>query len=101
MGETARVEPFVKRHGFGPPTFLTISPTQHCNLCCKDCYAVSSSAEQATLRYDVFQRILREKKDDWGSRFTVITGGEPMMYKDSGKDLFDILEMNRDAYFMM
>ena len=101
MGESTRMEPFVKRHGFAPPTLLVISPTQRCNLCCKGCYAVSSAAEKATLSYDIFQRILAEKKADWGSRLTVITGGEPLMYQSDGKDLFDILEENRDTYFVM
>jgi len=101
MGERERMDPFAKRHGFDPPTLLVISPTQQCNLCCKGCYAVSSAAEKAILRYDVFRRILNEKKADWGSRFTVITGGEPLMYRSDGKDLFDILADNRDTYFMM
>ena len=101
MGETARTEPFEKRNGFGPPTFLVISPTQQCNLCCKGCYAVSSSKNKATLEYDIFRRILREKSEDWGSRFTVISGGEPLMYRSQGKDLFDILKDNQDTYFMM
>jgi MoaA/NifB/PqqE/SkfB family radical SAM enzyme len=101
MGETARMEPFVKRNGFRPPTFLVISPTQQCNLYCKGCYAVSSSRDKATLRYDIFQRVLREKQDDWGSRFTVISGGEPLMYRSQGKDFFDILGENQDTYFMM
>jgi MoaA/NifB/PqqE/SkfB family radical SAM enzyme len=101
LGESARMEPFVKRNGFQPPTLLVISPTQQCNLYCKGCYAASSSTDKATLKYDVFQRILREKKLDWGSRFTVISGGEPLMYRSQGKDLFDILEENQDTYFMM
>ena len=30
---------FRKKHGFRPPTFVTISPTNVCNLKCKGCYA--------------------------------------------------------------
>jgi MoaA/NifB/PqqE/SkfB family radical SAM enzyme len=101
MGETARMEPFVKRHGFTPPSYLVISPTQKCNLYCQGCYAASSSTDKATLRYDIFQRILQERKVDWGSRFTVISGGEPLMYRSQGKDLFDVLEENQGTYFMM
>jgi sulfatase maturation enzyme AslB (radical SAM superfamily) len=59
MGETARMEPFIKRNGFRPPTFLVISPTQQCNLYCQGCYAVSSSRNKATLSFDTFQRVLQ------------------------------------------
>ena len=39
MGEKERLE----KIGFYPPTLLTISPTQKCNLQCKGCYAASSA----------------------------------------------------------
>ncbi|MFO8064966.1 MAG: radical SAM/SPASM domain-containing protein [Spirochaetota bacterium] len=100
-GEKERMRPFREQHGFDPPSFLTISPTKRCNLQCTGCYAGSSSAEASTLSYDVFTRILTEKREEWGSHFTVISGGEPLMYKSQGKNLLDVVEEYNDNYFMM
>ncbi len=101
VGEKERMRPFRERNGFNPPTFLTISPTKRCNLRCTGCYAGSSQSEQATLTFSVLDRILKEKRDQWGSHFTVISGGEPLMYRSEGRDLFDVLRENQDQYFMM
>ncbi len=92
---------FHEKHGYEPPTFIAISPTKKCNLHCKGCYANSSAKNAETLNYSVVQRIIREKTEEWGSHFTVITGGEPLLYKSEGKDLFDLLKENRDNYFLM
>jgi len=101
IGEAERSRGFREAHGFDPPTFLTISPTKRCNLRCQGCYAASSAGDRNTLEYSIFERILKEKRDAWGSHFTVISGGEPLMYRSEGKDLFDILGGNQDQYFMM
>lgn len=102
IGEKDRQAPFVERYGFAPPTFLTISPTKHCNLHCKGCYASSTAASHEKLDYGVLSWILEEKRRDWGSFFTVISGGEPFMYRsDGGHDLFDLFADFRDNYFMV
>jgi MoaA/NifB/PqqE/SkfB family radical SAM enzyme len=101
IGETQRQRPFREEHGYDPPTFLTISPTKRCNLQCKGCYAASSAKNDNTLPYSVFSRILQDKKREWGSRFTVISGGEPLLYRSEGRDLFDVLAEHQDQYFMM
>jgi MoaA/NifB/PqqE/SkfB family radical SAM enzyme len=101
IGEKDRTAPFMERWGHAPPTFVTISPTKVCNLQCKGCYAGSSTSERDTLSYRVFNRILREKKEDWGSYFTVISGGEPFMYRSEGKSIFDVFRENYDTYFMV
>lgn len=95
------LETYKEQYGQIPPAFITISPTKVCNLRCKGCYAGSSATEKDTLPYDVFSRILTEKKRDWGSYFTVISGGEPFMYKSDGKDIFDIFREHDDSYFMV
>ena len=100
-GGRRNVVPFQERYGFEPPAFLVISPTQRCNLYCTGCYAASSSKDTATLEYETFARLLRDKRDDWGSHFTVISGGEPLMYKSQGKTLFDVLEEFQDNYFLV
>ncbi len=81
QGETCRK--FRQLFGENPPGFLTISPTRNCNLACVGCYANAVVAPQDTLDFDVFERILAEKKELWGSWFTVISGGEPLMSRVS------------------
>lgn len=100
MEDKQRQDCFFKRHGFEPPSFLVISPTKKCNLRCMGCYAGSSAQNAETLSYAVLQRIIREKTEQWGSHLTVLSGGEPLLYKSEGKDLFDLLRENQDNYFM-
>ncbi len=100
-GESKRMRPFRERYGFEPPSFLTISPTQKCNLQCTGCYAMSSSNNHATLSYGIFRRILQDKKQQWGSHLTVISGGEPLLYKSEGKTLLDIVREFDDCYFLV
>ena len=92
---------FREQFGENPPGFLTISPTRNCNLSCVGCYANAVVAPEDTLDFDVFERILMEKKELWGSWFTVISGGEPLMYKSKGKSIFDIFERHPDTFFLM
>jgi MoaA/NifB/PqqE/SkfB family radical SAM enzyme len=99
-GEAERMRPFKEIYGFEPPSFLTISPTQKCNLQCHGCYAMSSSNHQATLPYDIFSRIIKDKKEQWGSHLTIISGGEPFLYRSEGKGLLDIAREFNDCYFM-
>jgi MoaA/NifB/PqqE/SkfB family radical SAM enzyme len=101
MTGNERVDAFRERRGGDPPSFLTISPTKKCNLRCKGCYAASSAKNDECLRYSVLARVIREKTEVWGSHFTVLSGGEPLMYVSEGKDLFDLLGDNQDNYFMM
>jgi MoaA/NifB/PqqE/SkfB family radical SAM enzyme len=93
-------ESFRNKYQIDPPTFLVISPTQKCNLRCKGCYAASSSETKATLPFDIFDKILKENHDIFGSRFITISGGEPLMYKSQGKDLLDIFEKYNDTLFI-
>ena len=101
MGMSERMRPFREEHGYDPPFFLTISPTKKCNLKCKGCYAGSTSKNAETLAYSVFQRVVREKTEQWGSHLTVISGGEPLLYRSEGRDIFDFLKDNEDNYFLM
>jgi MoaA/NifB/PqqE/SkfB family radical SAM enzyme len=92
---------FEKEHGFKPPGFVTISPGKRCNLHCTGCYAGSSDASAPALSFEVFDRIMEEKKKLWGSYFTVISGGEPLLYSSDGKDIFDIARKHSDNFFLM
>jgi MoaA/NifB/PqqE/SkfB family radical SAM enzyme len=90
---------FYEKNGFRPPGFVTISPTNVCNLKCKGCYAGDIYAKH-TLDFDVFDRIISDMKKEFAAHFFVISGGEPFMYKSNGKTLMDILEKHNDSYFL-
>ncbi len=92
---------FKAQFGTDPPGFITISPTARCNLKCHGCYAASDAAQKTFLPYSVFDRILREKVDLWGSHFTVISGGEPFLYRDEGRTLLDIIAEHPEQYFLI
>ncbi|MCK4397299.1 radical SAM protein [candidate division WOR-3 bacterium] len=92
---------FVKKHGFKPPVFLTISPGKACNLRCKGCYADSGKDFREKLDYDIFSKIINDAKNLWGSSFFVISGGEPLLYQSKGKSILDIYGENSDCYFLM
>jgi len=93
-------EPFIKKYKTDPPLFIVVSPTQKCNLKCEGCYATSSPKEVASIPFDVFDRILKENHDIFGSRFVTISGGEPLLYQSQGKNLLDIFEKYPDTYFI-
>ncbi len=93
-------EPFIKKYKVDPPTFIVVSPTQKCNLKCTGCYAASSPESLETLDFNVFDRILKENHDIFGSRFVTISGGEPLLYQSQGKTLFDIFKKYNDTYFI-
>lgn len=83
------------------PLFLTISPTRQCNLRCKGCYAASGEGNQASLEFEIVDRILTEKKERWGAFFTVISGGEPLIYRDGDKTVFDLWAGHPDQFFLV
>ncbi|MBI4723208.1 MAG: radical SAM protein [Candidatus Stahlbacteria bacterium] len=91
---------FIKSHGFKPPFFITISPTGVCNLKCVGCYA-SANAGLGTLPYSLFDKIISEAKELWGTNFFVISGGEPLIYKSEGHNFLDIARKHSDCFFLM
>jgi len=93
-------ENYRKKYQINPPSFIVISPTQKCNLKCTGCYAASSPKATATLPFEIFDRILKENHDIFGSRFVTISGGEPLMYKDKDRDIFNIFEKYNDTCFI-
>lgn len=96
----ATVTQFKQKHGVEPPSFLVISPTQRCNLSCTGCYASSNKSTSPRLDFKTFDRLLQEFHDEADGRFVVVSGGEPLMYKDSGYHLLDIFEKYSDVFFM-
>jgi MoaA/NifB/PqqE/SkfB family radical SAM enzyme len=99
-GGTRAKDRFRARHGQSPADFLVISPGKACNLRCRGCYA-NSGANREKLDAATFERILREAHDGWGSRFFVISGGEPMAWRDGGRSFLDVAESFPDCFFVM
>jgi len=83
------------------PSFIVLSPTQQCNLHCPGCYAGSLANTKVSLPYGIAQRIIKEKVALWHSRFTVISGGEPFLWRDNGKGVIDLAMENNDNFFMI
>lgn len=92
---------FQKKFGMRPPGFLLISPGKFCNLKCSGCYASSSSQSTEKLDWEVLDRIVSEKTNLWGSYFTVISGGEPFLWKDKGRTILDLAKKHSSNYFLV
>jgi MoaA/NifB/PqqE/SkfB family radical SAM enzyme len=88
-------------YGRRPPGFLVIGPTRKCNLRCKGCYASAHSGTAAMIPFPILDRIITEKTELWGSRYTTWVGGEPTVYRSGGKDILDIAELHQDNMFLM
>jgi MoaA/NifB/PqqE/SkfB family radical SAM enzyme len=91
---------FRTRHGQTPGDFLVISPGKACNLRCEGCYA-NSGAHKEKLSWGVFERLVGEAHREWGTRFFVLSGGEPLAYRSEGKGILDLAEMFPDCFFVM
>lgn len=89
-----------EKYGAQDPTFMVVAANKKCNLQCIGCYAGSTS-EDLKLSYETFDRLITEAKTVLGQNFMVITGGEPFMYKDKGKTMFDLWEKHSDMFFMI
>jgi MoaA/NifB/PqqE/SkfB family radical SAM enzyme len=87
--------------GVERPTLLLISPTKRCNLHCTGCYAGSNKKTAASLDWDTFDRILTEKEELWDSYFTPISGGEPFMWRDGDRTIYDMFAKHKNQYFMV
>ncbi len=101
LKENNKIETFQEQYGFKPPGFITISPTKLCNLHCVGCYANSFRSAKEKLDYNIISRVIKEQKELWSSHFTVISGGEPLLYKNEGKTIFDLAKEHRDTFFLM
>ena len=83
-------------------TSLDYMITQGCNFNCTWCFADSGPKMKAFLPYKLLERITGEAVS-LGTNFFVITGGEPLVYKDpslgrvkkTGDHMFQVIEMIR------
>jgi MoaA/NifB/PqqE/SkfB family radical SAM enzyme len=101
LGGKDRLQQFKEEYGHDPPGFLTISPGAACNLHCDRCYAGNLSEAKSKLDFDLVDRVVTDKTECWGSFFTVISGGEPFMWKSQEKDILNLAEGHDDNYFLV
>ncbi len=92
---------FKNKYGYDAPSFITLSPTQACNLKCTGCYASSDPHAKATLAYSVVDRLISEVHTSFGSRFITISGGEPFLYQSEGHTLIDLFDKYKDMFFLI
>jgi len=91
---------FEKKYGLQAPLYITLSPTHKCNLSCEGCYA-SSKINAPQLPFSVTDRIMHEAYHEMGNRFMVISGGEPFMYKEGNKTIFDLWKKYPGLFFLV
>ena len=77
------------------PATIVISPTMRCNLRCVGCYAGNYTKDDDLTAEEVVW-VIGEARE-LGTRFFVITGGEPFIYEP----LFDIAEQFGDCFFQV
>ncbi len=94
-------EDFLKHFNQEPPGFITISPCRKCNLRCGECCSGSNAEASEMLDYATVDRIITEKTGLWNSFFTVISGGEPLMWRSEGKGIIDLCKDHPDNYFLV
>ncbi len=100
-GDESAKDRFRARHrGATPPDFLAISPGKACNLACVGCYA-NSGDHGEKLAWATVDRMVREAHDEWGTRFFVLTGGEPLAWRESRKGVLELAEAHPDCFFVM
>jgi radical SAM protein with 4Fe4S-binding SPASM domain len=99
-GGVSAKDRFRARFGQTPGEFLVISPGKACNLRCHGCYA-NSGAHREKLDWATFERMVREAHDLWGVRVFVVSGGEPLAWRDNGRSVLDLAERFPDCFFVM
>ncbi len=82
------------------PLLLVVSPSGRCNLQCRGCYAASDSKNHASLTFDIFDKIVMQKRRLWDSHLTIVSGGEPFLWLDGERGLLDLVEKHPTEFFM-
>ncbi|MEC9488039.1 MAG: radical SAM protein [Halanaerobium sp.] len=77
------------------PFAILIDPTEACNLHCEGCWA-GEYDQGANLSLELMDKTLQEAKDELGSYFVVVSGGEPLVRKD---ELLQLARQHNDMAF--
>jgi radical SAM protein with 4Fe4S-binding SPASM domain len=91
--------------GGAPVTSLDFMVTQGCNFECTWCFAESGPGQSEFLPYALLESVTEEAADI-GTELFILTGGEPLVYKDPalgrvenrGDHFFRVVEMIRETY---
>lgn len=100
QGDGRAKDRFRARHGSSPPDFLTISPGKACNLRCEGCYAASGEHGEK-LDFATVDHIVRDAHDNWGSRFFVLSGGEPFAWREGRRGVLELAALHPDCFFIV
>ncbi|MCX6012112.1 MAG: radical SAM protein [Chloroflexi bacterium] len=84
----------LEKEGLHPPVLMLISPTMRCNYKCKGCYAANYTRND-DMPFEVLDRTITEAKNEIGTKFFIILGGEPLVYRP----LLDIFTKHNDVGF--
>lgn len=95
------IEKFQDKYNQLPPKFLTISPTNKCNLKCTGCYASSKASDNKSISWDLLMKIIEDAYINMGMRFFVVSGGEPLLYRSENKTILDLAKKWNDCFFLM
>lgn len=95
------IEDFQSKFNQLPPDFITISPTNKCNLNCAGCDASSKATGHECINWALLNKIIEDAYSNMGIRFFVISGGEPLLYISENKTILDLARQWSDCYFMM
>ena len=76
---------------------VDLAITSGCNFKCIWCYRPGEEWGKLKLNFDKILNVVEESAE-LGVRFFVLTGGEPLMYKDGDKNYFDVVDKILDIY---
>ena len=86
----------LEEDGLHPPGMILISPSMRCNYRCEGCYAANYSKDD-DMSPEVVDRVLTEAIDVIGTKFFIMLGGEPLIYRP----MLDIFKKHNDVSFQM
>jgi MoaA/NifB/PqqE/SkfB family radical SAM enzyme len=90
----------VQREGHEPAAFAIVSPGAACNLRCSHCYAASGVLPAHRLSLDQVDRLVAALEAT-GTSLTILSGGEPLVWRDGGKGLFDLVARHPHMLFIV
>ena len=76
---------------------VDLAITSGCNFKCVWCYRPGEEWGKLKINFNKIKKVI-EQSADLGVRFFVLTGGEPFVYNDDGKNYFDVVDTILETY---